>query len=267
MEQQPEAPGVKNKGLLVTALILGVVVVLVYNWHINQVRQAGIGETVRMLAPKRSMEAGEKLEVSDLKVISVETNFKDGLGSNFIFNTRPEELKDEELSRRVQRGRFLRWDDILGHGTLSPAENLSKGMESFQISIEPRESPGQMLRVGDRVVLMGVLAPPGMPVTTYTIIKGVKVVSIGGMAGDTGGSRAGARSGYTRVMRSYRTLGIEVRPETAVALSNIMTHLLGQLRVDVISHKNKSDYVKKKILVLPELSKLMASEAKYGAPG
>ena len=67
-------------------------------------------------------------------------------------------------------------------------------------------------------------------------------------------------------MRSYRTLGIEVRPETAVALSNVLTHLLGQLRVDVISHKDKNDYVNKKILVLEELSNLRASGAKYGAP-
>ena len=59
--EQEQAPAVQNKGLLITALVLGVLVVLLYNWHIGQVREAGIGETVTLLAPKRTLEPGEKL--------------------------------------------------------------------------------------------------------------------------------------------------------------------------------------------------------------
>ena len=39
----------KNKGLLVTALVLGVLVVIVYNWHIKRVRDAGIGVQVHYM--------------------------------------------------------------------------------------------------------------------------------------------------------------------------------------------------------------------------
>ncbi len=263
MEEQQEARGVKNKGLLVTALVLGVLVVIVYNWHISRVREAGIGEKVMMLVPKRTMEAGEKIEESDLEIREVETHFKDSMTSNVIFGVKPAELKDEELSRRVQRGKFLRWDDILGHEQQSPTVLLDEGTESFQISISPRESPGQMLRVGDRIVLLGVLAPPGKPVSTYRIIEGVKVVSIGGMAvSPSMGSRPGGRRKYSTVMKSYRTIGIQVTPETALALNNIMTHLLRDLRVDVVAHKDKKKYVNKKILVNPELANLPASAEK-----
>ena len=259
MEEQQESQTVKNKGLLVTAVVLGVLVVFVYNWHISSVREAGIGAKVKMLVPKRTMEAGEKIEEVDLEVKEVETHFMESIGSNVISRVSPKELEGEELSQRVQRGRFLRWDDILGHGQQSPTTLLDEGTESFQIQIAPSESPGQMLRVGDRIVLMGVLAPPGKKITTYRIIEGVKVVSIGGVATTpTGGSRPGARR-YGSVMKSYRTIGIQVTPETAIALNNVLTHLLRDLRIDVLAHKDKKKFVDKKIEVLPELADLPAS--------
>ena len=260
MEEQQEAPAVKNKGLLVTALILGVLVVFVYNWHISSVRKAGIGKTVKMLVPKRTMEAGEEIAETDLEVKEVETHFMESIGGNVISRVSPAELVGEELSQRVQRGRFLRWDDILGHGEQSPSVLLEEGTESFQISIQPRESPGQMLRVGDRIVLLGVLAPPGKEVKTYRILEGAKVVSVGGMsASSSGRARPGRRYRSSTVMRSYRTIGIQVSPETAVELNNVLTHLLRDLRINVLAHKNKRDYVKQKITVDEELRNLPAS--------
>ena len=263
MEEQQESQTVKNKGLLVTAVVLGVLVVFVYNWHISSVRDAGIGEKVKMLVFNRTMEAGEKIEMSDLEVKPVETHFMESIGSNVIFGVTPKELEGEVLSQKVQRGRFLRWDDILGHGQKSPTHLLDEGTESFQISIQPRESPGQMLRVGDRIVLLGVLAPPGKKVSTYRIIEGVKVVSIGGMAASptTGRNKPGERR-YGSIMRSYRTIGIQVTPETATELNNVLTHLLRDLRIDVMAHKDKKKFVEKKIEVTPELRGLQASAEK-----
>ena len=226
-------------------------------------RLAGIStDVVKMLVLRRTMEEGEKIEETDLDVKEVETHIMESIGSNVISRVAPKELEGEELSQRVPRGRFLRWDDILGHGQQSPTVLLDEGTESFQIQISPSESPGQMLRVGDRIVLLGVLAPPGKKISTYRIIEGVKVVSIGSMATTpTEGSRPGARR-YGSVMKSYRTIGIQVTPETATDLNNVLTHLLRDLRVDVLAHKDKKKFVGKKILVIEELRGLPASGEK-----
>ena len=265
--EQEQSSGVQNKGLLITALVLGVLVVLVYNWHIGQVRQAGIGETVELLVLKRNMESGEKVEDTDLKVVRTETHFKEGIGQNVIFNTKPGDLKDEVLSRRVLRGRFLRWEDFVGHEPDPNSEGLEEGKESFQITIEPRESPGQMLRVGDRVALLGILAlGGGKPLKTYRILDGAKVVSIGGIA--SGPTRTTSRtrgsSGYTRAQRTYRTIGIELDKKTVLKLNDVLTRLVGSLRIDVLSRKNKQDFVKKQIVLSDELKGVTAVDLSRG---
>ena len=208
-------------------------------------------DTIELLVPRRTMEAGEKIEVSDLKVVVLETHFKDGLGSNFIFGVKPEDLKDDSLRQRVPRGRFLCWSDILGYGTPSISVLLDEDTELFQVAIEPGQSLGQVLWPRDRIVIMGSLALPGKSIRTYRIIEGAKVVSVDGVAVSPGGSNGNA--GETP---DYRTIGIQVTRETAMNLHNVLTHLVGHLRVNVLSHRDKPTYVEKKILVAEELRNL-----------
>jgi len=235
--EQEQTSTVQNKSLLITALALGVVVALVYNWHIGEVRRAGVGETVMLLVPRRTLQPGDKLDPKDLRVVNVETHFKEGLGANVISGTMPDELIGEELSRGVQRGRFLRWGDITGHQDMALSWVLRKGMESFTLKIETNESPGQMLRQGDRIAVIGTLDVGGK-VKSYRIIEGVKVVSIGGLAVPEGANR-GRTGSSVRTMRSYRSVGIQVDPETALQLHNVVPRVIGNLRVDVLSPKDK----------------------------
>jgi len=238
--EQEQAPAVQNKGLLITALVLGLLVVLLYNWHISEVRKAGIGDTVMLLVARRSLDAGEKLDPKDLKIVYVETHFRKGLGSNVVSGVSPEEVKDEVLSRGVQRDRFLRWGDITGHEDDPKSGILRKGMEAFTLNIETNESPGQMLRQGDRIVVIGTLAVKGRAPKSYRIIEGVKVVSVGGLATVTGTGRS-RFGGSSRAMRSYRSIGIQVDAETAVQLHNVVPLVIGNLRVNVLSPKDKGN--------------------------
>ena len=262
--EQEQAPAVQNKGLLITALVLGLLVVLVYNWHIGEVRRAGIGETVMLLAPKRSLEPGEKLDPKDLRIIRVETHFREGIGSNVVSGTTPEELKDEVLSRGVQRGRFLRWGDITGHQEQAMSEVLRKDMEAFTLKIESSESPGQMLRQGDRIVVMGTLAIGGKAPKSFRIIEGVKVVSVGGLAvaGTAGRTRSGSSA---RAMRSYRSIGIQVDRDTALQLHNIVPLVIGNLRVNVLSPKDKGNKYVDPIPINEELKDVKPIDQDSGA--
>jgi len=264
MEEQQEPHGVKNKGLLVTALVLGVLVVLVYNWHIGQVRDAGTGEKITMPVLKRTMAAGEDIEASDIEVRQVETHFKDTIGPDVILNTQPEALIGEVLSRPVQRGRMLRWDDILGRSP-EPPPPVDPGTVAFQLPISARQSPGQMLRVGDRITVLGTVNVPGKPLTTYRILDGAKVISVGGVAPDRWTKRSGrpGRATYGSTLRSYRSIGIQVPRETEIPLHNVLAHVVGELRVNVLAHGDKPNYVGKRIRVAPELRDLKAPEERF----
>ena len=66
-----ETQGVQNKGLLLIALILGLVVAVVYNLHIAQVKRAQRGTMVHLLRYRRAMEAGDVVKADDVDRKSV----------------------------------------------------------------------------------------------------------------------------------------------------------------------------------------------------
>ncbi len=209
-------------------------------------------ETIQLLVPKRTLERGDEIDPKDLRVVHVETHFREGLGSNVIVGTTPDELAREILTRRVQRGMFLRWEDLVGHIVESPSEVLDRGMEAFILKIEPGVSPGQLLRPGDRVVVIGVLGLRGKAPKTYRIIEGVKVVSVGGVR------ESGVRDGEPTAeelaaMKNYTHVAIQVDAKTATQLHNVITHVVGSLRINILSPKDKGNKYVDPIPINPDL--------------
>ena len=232
-----DRPGVQNKGLLVSAVVVGLLVVAMYNYQINQVRKAGRGESVEVLAFARAHDAGEQIKEHSFSRVKMDLDFIEGLGD--VVNLRDDKLTDvvgqgQKLQMAVPSGRFLRWGHLQGYKGDPPSANIRKGMEFFPLGIEPRLSPGTMLNIGDHVSLMGIFTTKSGR-GTYRIMEHVRVLSIGGVTGRglatrTGGSRTSGTS-----QRTYSSLGIEITPDTARRLNNVLTRLEGPLHVSVAS--------------------------------
>jgi len=194
-------------------------------------------ETIQLLVPRRRMDRGEKIEAADLKVVLVETYVREGLGEGFIASVYPTELTGEVLARSVERGRFLRWDDFVAYEVSRGPKVLAPNTEAFVLRIEPGASPGQLLRLGDRVVVIGVLLLEGKAPRAYRIIEGVRVVAIDGKTTfDIRGSDL--TTGENAAIRNYSRIAIQVDAETAIQLHNVITHAVGPLRINVLRPKH-----------------------------
>ena len=76
-----DAPGIQNKRLLIDALVLGAIVVLVYNVHLAKVRQQGKGKTIELVKFARDMTAGQEIRRQDLEVEAVAEAVHRSLGN------------------------------------------------------------------------------------------------------------------------------------------------------------------------------------------
>ena len=237
-----EAPVVRNKGLLIAAVALGVLVIIIYNWQIRSARQAGVGETVLVVELRQNLTANTPIDRKAVEIRQLETHFVRSLGNVIVLEQGEQDLKDvvgRTVNQDVQRGEYLRWHQITGHPSARTASAaIEEGMVAYPIAVDPVRSPGTILSVGDRVTILGKLRlkKEGKyePLQSYAIIERVPVLTIGGVARSSavGLSRRGiGRAG----MRTYRSIAVMVTPETARELDNVLTHVAGSLTVVVCS--------------------------------
>jgi len=275
-----ETPAVRNKGLLIAAIILAVLVVVLYNWQVSRVRREGRGETFQLAVLRRNIAPGEKMEFDDFRietiVISKEERkggqFKKSLGDVIILRrggTDREKLADVlgvTVNQTVRRGQYLRWHQITGHPSGRPSYAIPKGMVAFTLPLEPRMAPGTVLSVGDRITVWGMLAlrekAKVLPLDSYPIMEKVPVLAIGGVANrDMSGTRGASYRREGR--RTYRSVTIAVPPDMAGQLINVLSHVRGGITLVVCSPEDRPENQKPRIH--PKLRELKAWDA--GLPG
>ncbi len=264
MEEQATS-AVKNKGLLIAAGVIGLLVVVVYMFHMDRVAKMNRGEIVKVIVVSRTYEAGEPLDIKDLEVKEIRTRFSKGLG-DVVTGQDPEEVAGDNapVLRAIHKDEFLRWSHVSVTDINTPSDIIEKGKVSYTVSIDPATSPGMMCNVGDRVTLIGKLALKGQPMKYYPLIKGVKVRAIGGLAAKTVISRGKRRTISQGNRRTYRSISIEVSLNTAVQLANVKSHVQGPIQVVVHSRKDVSGSSKfsKNPMVEPGLENLKAVDVR-----
>lgn len=220
---------VRSKKLLVVALIMGVTAVALFYLYTVYQEQRRRGEEVRVLKWARDIDRGE--EITNADVVDVRIS-KQGLGQ--VEGVM--QLADRDsliapgtvVNRRVRKNDFVRFKDVLETFSGRPSENITSGMVAFTLSVDPYHTPGDLLRVNDRVDVIGLVSIRGKP-ETHMLIQNLRVLVIGGSSvnpdDQIGGSGPRARKG----MRVYRSVTIEVIPEVAVQLAGLMPRIQGKL--------------------------------------
>ncbi len=228
---EEERGGVQNVWLLLIAIGLGFVVALIYNVHINNVRQEGRGKQIRLLRVLRDIEPGERLEDEDLQAQGMPKQFEGTLG-NVVDEDNRSYVVGQVVNRRVEKGQWLLWGHIANLDTSKPANVISKGNVAMTLPVDQKMSLGDILRQNDRVNVVGRIPTPGGLKTTR-ILRGVRVLAIGGEGIVPTRSIEPRRK--TRRMRTYRSVTLELTPETAVGLANVLTHVSGECWVELLS--------------------------------
>ncbi len=221
---EQQAPTIQNKKLLIIALVLAAVVVVIYQVHINQVREGAREPNVKLLRFTRDMAGGEEIEDKYIEAHPVPASVAEGLLKTVVRADRINYVRGQRLRRRVQRDDWLEWGDITGVDSATPSVKISADMRARSIAVDPDQTPGEMLRTGDRVDLMGRVRLSDGSLQPYRIIEGLKVLEVGGRwEGDTEAEGLTAAAGS----RSNKRVTVEMSPEASRQLAAVMPHVVG----------------------------------------
>ena len=254
MAEEQNAGG-QNLWLLLVSLGLGLVVVVIYNVHIYNVRTAARGKTILCLAVKRDLADGDIIKDEDLDTRVIPKQYEESLAT-VVRGADREFAVGQSVNQPIEKGRWLLWEHITG-GVVGPTGGKPrKGHVATAIAIDSRLSPGDILVPNDRVNILGQIGGK-----VYRIIKGVRVLAVGGR-GDEGGANTKVRVG--KAPTSYRSVTVEMPEDISPKWANVHTHVNGDCWVEIIppGTPNREDFLK----ISKELEKY-AEGAGGPAPG
>lgn len=224
-----ETQGVQNKGLLAVAIILGLIVVVVYNFHIMHIKNAQRGKVQHLLQYTRAIKRGETVGEGDILSVEVPVLAAEAFGRVVSRESR-RSIIGKELNQSVRQGQYVMW----GHTALGLVETPDGTINKVAVPIEidANMSPGPLLTADGRVNLVGMFSVNRGPVKSYTIIENVRVVTVGGGVPDTGGEMPGVS---LRPQRSYRQIVVELDPEVHLQWLNVLSHIRGPVSIQVLN--------------------------------
>ncbi|MCD6304299.1 MAG: Flp pilus assembly protein CpaB [Planctomycetes bacterium] len=235
---EEERSGGPNIWLLLIALGLGLVVVVIYNVHIDRVRKAGRGQTVRLLRVTRDMEAGDKIAPEDLAVRAVPKQYETALG-NVVDADNLDLAIGSRVNQTIGKDQWLLWSHITEIGTNKPANVITPGDVAVAVPLDSRMSPGDILRPNDRVNIVGLLPVGNGGLKTFRIIEGVRVLAVAGVGLQPHRSMDREPARLSAGQRSYRSITVEISKDVALQFANVLTHLSGNCWVELLSSREE----------------------------
>ena len=228
MAQEQPTQGIQNIWLIVIAVVLGLVVVFLYNAHIRAIRKAQDENVMSVAKALRRINPGDKLAKNkNIVEVKIPRNkaTKKGLGDVVMWKDVHQLIinKDQPVNQVIEKGLFIRYSHVTRDGEKNLVR-LEWDMVGISIEFDTKQSPGDILRPGSLISLKGMFSVNGQPYKTYRIISDVRVLSVGGR-----GKEGSRRSNPT----SYRQITIEVSQEVSLQLSNLLTHLVGDLQLEL----------------------------------
>jgi len=223
--------GIQNKWLLIIAVVLALVVVFLYNAHIRAIRSELEGKTVEVVVMAKDLPAGEKITARHIARAVIPRDSAEAYGKIWPWKYRDvlTEHGGKVIHRALHKGEYLLYDYVDDAGGARASQKLGDGMVGITIEFSRDQSLGDMLAPGDTVNLKGVFPTPGGTYRTYRMLSDVRVMNVGGVgaADETGGA------GSLRRARNYQRITIEVTPDVSLKLSNLLTHLVGDVQVEL----------------------------------
>jgi len=233
-----EAPAVQNWRLLIVACVLGLVVMVVYNVHINKIKRGLDKEMITAFRYDRNLEAGDKVAEDDLIRFELTKETAESIGRLLEEDEKDTLAVNQTINRDVSKSDFAmtgHFTTLLNSGIGPP---LPPDKVLITILIDSKKSVGRVLRIGNYVNILGMLPTKEGTSKTYRIIEKLKVVAIGGQT-DRGGGRSSAQTG----VRSYSTITVEMKrkdPDVSLQWGNLQTYLRGSAFIEICSSQLRS---------------------------
>ena len=191
---------------------------------------------IRVLKWKVSRKTGDLVTKEDIESVTMPVmTFKHVAGI----------LKDDavnqglvigsHLSRNVKRGDFIRHSDILENRP-GVSRRIRRGdYRAFPLEVDASRIES-LLRVDDRIDIIGLVSVSSKPARAYTLIENLRVLGVGGRSESPEDRLRHARRGRVAGnLRVYRTLTVEVHKRTAERLAELLPRVRGKIWV-VLRH-------------------------------
>lgn len=232
-----------NKKLLVVSLILAVLAVAMFYLYIHAQEKKLLGETVEILQWSRPLNNGDEISEADTVVVRVDSSKMNVKG--VLRKKNKDVLVGKHVSRNVGRGDNVYYNkDVLGSGSGTPAERITHGMRGLTLKVDPNYTPGNILRVGGRIDILGRVSPKNKPTHTYTLVRNLRVLGVGGYGHEAEGSTGPKRRrGSNQGIRVYRSVTVEVSPKLAEQMVDLLGRVQGKIWLTV---RNPGDAPKEK---------------------
>ncbi|MCK4624086.1 MAG: Flp pilus assembly protein CpaB [Phycisphaerae bacterium] len=231
-----------NKKLLVVSLMLAVLAVAMFYLYISAQEKKLRGDTVEILQWSRSLNVGDKISAADTTV--ARANSATTVLKGVLRKASKDEFIGKHVSRNVSRGDKVYYKDILESSSGTPADKITPGMRGLSLRVDPNYTPGNILRVGGRIDILGRVSPRGKLAKTYTLVRNLRVLAVGGHGENTQESIGSKRRRkYNPGIRVYRSVTVEVSPELAEQLVDLLSRVQGKIWLTV---RNPGDAPKRK---------------------
>jgi Flp pilus assembly protein CpaB len=221
---EDKTQGVQNKWLLIIAVVLGLVTVFIYSEHIDAIRDHENANKVSIIEVKRNLRQGDNISLKDIKKTEVPRLEKKSLGNVMLWPQDKSLAIGKPVNQAINKGQFLLTQHLYGSSAEKYTRKIADGMVGRSITFNADSSVGDLLSPGDTVNLMGNFRVGGRGAyKIYRILDYVRVVGVGGKT----------VLGVGKGMSNYRKITIEVTPEVSEQLVSVLTHLKGDLEMDV----------------------------------
>ncbi len=228
-----QTSGSRNWQLLLLACGLGIVVMVIYNLHIAQIKKASQGREVTVYVYANDLDPGDRIGGKSLAKKRIPYEYVERLG-NLATEKDVDSFAANTVKERVVKGWFARWEHVSESASGGLGLKFPPGHVAVVVPLNGRIQPGKVLRIGGWVNLIGRFSPDGRVSKMYRIIEGLRVAGIGGEDGRLVSNR-GSRGAKTRI-RSYSSICVFMPKAVSLQWGNLKTHLQrGQAEIEVVS--------------------------------
>jgi Flp pilus assembly protein CpaB len=223
---------VQNRGMLIVAIVLAVVVAIAFNVFVEAVKNEK-AKTVRVLRYTRTLSAGQRIEKDDVEVMEVTVASYDTFGTLVLAEDADIRVIGKPVVRKVNSDKPVLLTDVGGGVGESVDGVINDGMVAVAVEVGREASPGQILTPEGRINLIAPFSIAGK-VKYYPIIENVRVLGVAGSASSMSGDSR-------RAPTTYRTVTVELTPLVHRQLLSVLSHKRGPVMIEVVNRENVAD--------------------------
>jgi len=224
-----KSQGIQNMWLLLIAVVLGVLVVFIYNAHIAAIRAEKEGQYIKVLKVVRDLRSGDRITANHLGSEEIIRDSKAENYRKFVpFADRNRIISQSKpVNQMVYKGSLLKWDHITRTGKTNPARKIGDNMIARDIQTD--SNLGDLLSPDDTVNLLAVFPDENGVSKTYRFLEGVRILNINGKGAAEYTGKSKTRQTKSRI----RDISIELPRDVSLQLSNLLTHVQSDIDIEL----------------------------------